>query len=67
MIVRRYEKGDDNLEYWITEEKTICFKIEDEFESTSQIELTYEDVEDLRDKLYEFLKKIEPPKAKSNG
>jgi hypothetical protein len=63
MIVRRYESGEgDSLEYWITPEKTICFKIEDEAGSTSSIELTYEDVDDLRDRLYDFLRKIEPPK-----
>jgi hypothetical protein len=64
MIVRRYENGDETIEFWVTEENSIAFKVTDGITS-AQIELEdYDDVADLHKSLFEFLKKIEP---KGNG
>lgn len=67
MIVRKYTDGETNLEVNITEEKKVMFGLELEGD-WRVISLSYEDVEDLRNQLYDFARKIEPPKpAKSNG
>jgi len=67
MIVRKYTDGDSNLEVSINEENThLCFEIETDGVCTS-VNLDYKDSYDLKDRLYDLLKKIEPKKEKANG
>ena len=62
MIIRKYTDGDANLELSVNEEKLILFEIETEGIYLS-VALDHDEADDLRDRLYDMLKAINPEKA----
>lgn len=68
MIIRKYEDKDGGImEIAISEDDPSIVNILTEYEGTYvSVELDYNDICDLHDRLYEFKRKIEPVSA-ANG
>lgn len=67
MIIRKYTDGSSNLEISVDEEsKHLVFEIETDGVYCS-VNIDYKDSYDLKDRLYDLLKEIEPLKEAKNG